>query len=76
MRIGITCYPTHGEAGYRFPVGDVEQMAKAGAELLPDEASRRRFSEAAQTVPRERFAAEKVMRRCEAHCCDVVEGRG
>lgn len=66
----------HGEAGYLFPVGDVESMAAAGAELLKDEALWKRLSEGAQGVARERFSAEKVVPLYEAHYRDVLEGRG
>lgn len=64
----------HGEAGYLLPVGDVGGMAEAGLEILRDDATWKRFSEAAHAVASERFSAERVVPLYEAHYVRVMEG--
>jgi len=64
----------HGEAGFLFPVGDVDAMGEAGLSLLRDEARWKRFSRAAQEFAVERYSAEKVVPQYEAHYREVLEG--
>jgi N-acetyl-alpha-D-glucosaminyl L-malate synthase BshA len=54
-----------GVTGYLCPVGDVENMAKAGAQLLDDRTRWQEMSEAAARVARERFARDKIVAQYE-----------
>ena len=51
----------HGEHGYLLPVGDVEGMAAAAAELLADPEKHRRFGVAGRQWAVERFAERKIV---------------
>lgn len=50
-----------GEAGYLFPVGDVESMAARSIEILSDRNLRRRLGENARRIAIERFSAERII---------------
>lgn len=65
----------HGEAGFLFPVGDVEAMAEAGVEILSDDDRWKRFSDAAVETAVSRFSADRVVPMYEDHYRAVLEGR-
>jgi glycosyltransferase involved in cell wall biosynthesis len=62
----------HGEAGYLFPVGDVEGMAEGGIEILSSEDTWKRMSEAGRAVATERFSAERVLPVYEDYYREIV----
>jgi len=66
----------HGEAGYLFETGAVEQMAEGALELLQDPARWKEFSRAARAVAVERFSAERVVPLYEAYYRSVCGARG
>jgi N-acetyl-alpha-D-glucosaminyl L-malate synthase BshA len=66
----------HGEAGYLFETGAVEQMAEGALELLRDSARWKEFSHAARAVAVDRFSAERVVPLYEAYYRSVCGARG
>ncbi len=58
---GIPEVVAHGEAGYLFDVGAVEDMAAGGIEILTDSGRWRTFSEAGRRIAVERFSATSVV---------------
>ena len=58
---GLPEVVTHGETGFLFPLGSVEEMADAGISLLKDEDRWTRFSEAARSDVVARFSSDKVV---------------
>lgn len=70
---GIPEVVPDGEAGFLLEVGDAEGMGEAGARLLADEALHQRFSAAARRCAVERFSADRVVPRYEAHYRRVLE---
>jgi len=67
LKTGLVEVIEHGVNGYLFPVGDINQMAEAGEALLRDPEKRRQFREAAVTLSRERFDADKVVGQYEQY---------
>ncbi len=64
----------HGETGFLFPLGSVEEMAEAGISLLEDRQLWARFSQAARADSVERFSNERILPLYEALYRDVVRG--
>jgi N-acetyl-alpha-D-glucosaminyl L-malate synthase BshA len=62
-----------GETGYLFPVGRVDEMAAAAAEILGNEELHARFSAAGRSLAETRFSAEAVVPRYEAFYRTVVD---
>ena len=51
----------HGEAGYLYPVGDVEGMSEGALRILTDPELQRTFGEAGRAIATQRFSAERVV---------------
>ncbi|MGD2122716.1 MAG: N-acetyl-alpha-D-glucosaminyl L-malate synthase BshA [Gemmatimonadota bacterium] len=64
----------HGETGYLFPLGSVEEMAEAGISLLRDEEAWSRFSRAARADAVERFSNDRVIPLYEELYRKVING--
>jgi len=62
----------HGETGYLFDVGAVEEMAEAGTRVLTDEALYARMSAAGRADAEERFSVNAVVPMYEAYYDRVV----
>jgi N-acetyl-alpha-D-glucosaminyl L-malate synthase BshA len=58
---GIPEVVAHGETGFLFPLGAVEEMAEAGISLLKDEERWTRFSDAARADSVERFSSNRIV---------------
>ena len=63
---GVPELVPHGEAGYLYPVGDVDGMVEGALEILSDPDRQRAFGEMGRTVAVERFSAELVVPAYEA----------
>jgi N-acetyl-alpha-D-glucosaminyl L-malate synthase BshA len=61
-----------GETGYLLPVGAVEEMAEAAVSILADEERHRTMSEAGVALAHERYSADAVVPRYEAHYARVL----
>ena len=72
---GLPEVVTHGESGYLFPPGAVDQMADAGIEILKDPARWRALSAAGRRVAVERFSAASVVPMYERVYERVVNGK-
>jgi len=66
----------HGESGYLFPAGSVDEMAEAGIEILQDASRHKAMSEAGRQIAVERFSAASVVPLYEAFYEDVVKASG
>jgi N-acetyl-alpha-D-glucosaminyl L-malate synthase BshA len=64
----------HGETGYLFPLGAVEDMAEAAIGLLVDDGKWSRFSKAARADSVERFSSGRVVPAYEVLYRDVLSG--
>jgi N-acetyl-alpha-D-glucosaminyl L-malate synthase BshA len=64
----------HGETGFLFPLGSVEEMAESGVSLLKDQDLWARFSQAARADSVERFSNDKILPLYEGLYRDVVNG--
>lgn len=73
---GIPELVVHGETGFVFPMGSVEEMADAGRSLLRDPGLWTRFSEAARQDAVERFSNDRVVPLYEAYYQEVLRGDG
>lgn len=73
---GIPELVRHGETGFLFPMGSVEEMAEAGATLLEDPALWTQFSEAARADAVERFSSHRVVPMYEDLYRRVLVGEG
>jgi N-acetyl-alpha-D-glucosaminyl L-malate synthase BshA len=71
---GLPEVVTHGESGYLFPPGAVQDMADAGIEILSDPARWRAFSAAGRRVAIERFSAASVVPMYERLYERVMKG--
>jgi glycosyltransferase involved in cell wall biosynthesis len=71
---GIPEVVTHGETGFLFPLGAVEDMADAGVSLLKDAERWTRFSDAARADSVERFSNDRIVPEYEALYRDVLNG--
>ncbi len=56
----------HGEAGYVYPVGDVEGMSKGALQILGDPSLQRSLGEAGRSIAVERFSVERIVPAYEA----------
>jgi N-acetyl-alpha-D-glucosaminyl L-malate synthase BshA len=61
----------HGETGFLFPVGDINVMAQAAADLLGDKNKYRRFASAARQHAH-KFAMEKIMPEWESYYHEIM----
>ena len=64
----------HGENGYLFPLGDVDQMAGAALALLRDESRREAFGQAGRRWSVERFDQANVVERYRRIYREALEG--
>jgi len=64
----------HGETGFLFPLGSVDEMADAALSLLRDQDRWSRFSEAARADAAARFSNARVVPMYEALYRDVLNG--
>jgi N-acetyl-alpha-D-glucosaminyl L-malate synthase BshA len=71
---GLPEVVTHGETGFLFPMGNVEEMADAGLSLLKDPDRWTRFSEAARADAIDRFSNDRVVPMYEALYQEVLSG--
>lgn len=71
---GLPEVVTHGETGYLFPLGAIDEMAEAGTNLLRDEERWAAFSRAARADAVERFSHDRVIPMYESLYRDVVNG--
>jgi len=69
---GLPEVVTHGETGYLFPLGDVDQMAEGALNLLEDKSLWTRFSQAARADAVERFSNDRVVPMYEVLYRDVL----
>ncbi len=63
---GVPELVPHEEAGYLYPVGDVDGMSEGALEILSDQDRQMAFGETGRTVAVERFSAELVVPAYEA----------
>jgi N-acetyl-alpha-D-glucosaminyl L-malate synthase BshA len=73
---GIPEVVTHGESGFLFKPGALDEMAAAGIELLQDPLLKARIVEAARTAAETRFGADAIVPRYEAHYERVIAANG
>jgi len=71
---GLPEVVVHGETGFLFPMGAVEDMAEAGISLLKDPELWTRFSDAARADSVERFSNDRIIPLYEDLYRDVVKG--
>ncbi len=71
---GIPELVRHGETGFLFPLGAVQDMGEAGAYLLKDFDRWARFSEAAREDAVARFSHDRVVPMYEELYRDVIRG--
>jgi len=71
---GLPEVVVHGETGFLFPLGSVEEMADAGVSLLKDRELWTRFSDAGVADATERFSNDKIVPDYEQLYRDVVSG--
>ena len=71
---GLPEVVNHGETGFLFPLGSVDEMADAGLSLLRDQDRWSRFSEAARADAAARFSNARVVPMYEALYRDVLNG--
>lgn len=64
----------HGETGYLFPLGAVEEMAEAGVGLLVDDGEWGRFSSLARKDSLDRFSNQRIVPAYEDLYRDVLTG--
>jgi len=73
---GIPEVVTHGESGFLFEPGSLDEMAAAGIELLQDPRLKARIVEAARTAAVSRFGADAIVPRYEAYYERVIAANG
>jgi len=71
---GLPEVVTHGETGYLFPLGAVDEMAEAGLDLLRNQERWDTFSQAAREDAVMRFSNDKVVPMYEKLYVDVING--
>ena len=64
----------HGETGFLFPLGAVEEMAEAGTALLRDQERWKAFSRNARADAVDRFSNDRVIPMYEQLYLDVIKG--
>ncbi len=70
---GLPEVVTHGETGYLFPVGAVDDMAEAGVRILADPDHHKAMVAAGQARVDEEFTANSVVPKYEAHYQRVLD---
>ena len=70
---GLPEVVAHGETGFLFPVGEIQQMADAAIELLANEQELARFRRCARQWAVEHFDSEKIIPRYEQFYKEVLE---
>lgn len=70
---GVAEVVPHGEAGYLFDVGAVEEMAEGALDILLDSTRWKKFSETGRAVAVERFSAERVVSLYESYYRSITE---
>ena len=63
---GVPEVVPHGEAGYLYPVGDVEGMSEGALRILNDSELQKRLGSAGRSIAIERFSADRVVPVYEA----------
>jgi N-acetyl-alpha-D-glucosaminyl L-malate synthase BshA len=63
----------HGEAGYLYPVGDVDGMSEGAVQILSDPDLQRTLGQAGRAIATERFSAERIVPAYEACYQRAVE---
>jgi N-acetyl-alpha-D-glucosaminyl L-malate synthase BshA len=71
---GLPELVTHGETGYLFPLGAVDEMAEAGVGLLKDFDHWNRMSEAARADAVHRFSNDRIVPAYENLYREVING--
>jgi len=71
---GLPEVMVHGETGFLFDLGAVDEMAEAGLSLLQDDQEWVRFSQAARARAVEHFSTRAVLPRYEALYREVMAG--
>jgi N-acetyl-alpha-D-glucosaminyl L-malate synthase BshA len=71
---GLPEVMVHGETGFLFDLGAVDEMAEAGLSLLQDDQEWVRFSRAARARAVEHFSTRAVLPRYEALYREVMAG--
>ncbi|SVB15739.1 uncharacterized protein METZ01_LOCUS168593 [marine metagenome] len=69
---GVAEVVPHGEAGYLFDVGAVEEMSEGALDILCDSIRWKKFSETGRAVAVERFSAEKVVSLYESYYQSII----
>lgn len=69
---GIPELVEEGKSGYTLPLGDTENMAKRGLELLSDPDKHKRFSEYGRKSVAERFDQEKIVKQYEEFYNEIL----
>ena len=69
---GVAEVVPHGEAGYLFDVGAVEEMSEGALGILCDSIRWKKFSETGRAVAVERFSAEKVVSLYESYYESII----
>lgn len=73
---GLPEVVAHGESGYLYPVGDVDDMADAAVELLTNPETHKRMSENGRRIAEERYSAAAIVPKYEAIYERIVNGGG
>ncbi|MFS0656551.1 N-acetyl-alpha-D-glucosaminyl L-malate synthase BshA [Bacillus sp. 179-C3.3 HS] len=71
---GIPEVITHGETGFLVPLGDIDEAAKYGIDLLKDDTLHQQVSMAAQSSVLAKFSSEKIVREYEELYLELIEG--
>lgn len=71
---GIPELVDDGKSGYVLPLGDTENMAKKGLELLSDPVKHKQFSEHARASVVERFEQGKIVEQYEKYYERILAG--
>jgi L-malate glycosyltransferase len=66
----------HGETGFLYPAGDLQEMAEAGVRLLTDDLLHERIARAGRRVVAEQFCTDVVVPRYEATYRGLLERMG
>ena len=70
---GLPEVVVHGETGFLFPVGEIQQMADAAIELLSDPLRLERFRRSARAWAVERFDSERIIPEYERFYQQVLQ---
>ena len=69
---GVAEVVPHGEAGYLFDVGAVEEMSEGALGILRDSIRWKKFSQTGRAVAVERFSAERVVSLYESYYQSII----